>query len=331
MNLAGFMVAMGLSTGVLLMSISLLQTARDNFFHHHQLVMFEEGAEFVVDIIERTLQQATPESTGPESSPRHRSAGSATSHPHDSSQTSQTSHTSRTSQRSSSITPARPWPPQLDDGSIQGVDNAYLGGDADSVGKMITPGLGGSDMLWVHLGSASGTQINCAGFERSGAPLDASDSAWVIIHLVPGPAGEPELHCRYRGKTKWESQAILSGVEYFQVLFGLDTDQDGLPNQYLNAAAISARQREAPADVRSLWHQVVAVHVALVMRSTDNVKFRTPKFQPMDLFGRDYATTLGTADPGTRVGHEVPSDTERHRVRYRIDTIIFLQQRKYTA
>lgn len=297
------MVAMTVSSAVLLMSMWLLQAARDNFLHHHQSLLFQDGAGFVFEVIERTLQQATRAPSQPDRLPGPVSADTFTSSP------------PRT---------APPWPPRTDQGSIQGFDNARLSGDADDVGTLITPGLRGSDMLWVNLGSTPGITINCAGFERSGDALDKSEHGWVIIHLVPGIAGESDLHCRYRGQKKWESQAILSGVESFQVLYGLDADEDGLPNQYLNAGSISAQQTGQHGAAGSPWHQVVAVHIAMVLRAADGGK--PAPFQPIDLFGSDYADTAAGTDPGTRLRYEDLSEADRHRIRYRTDRIIFLKQ-----
>jgi Tfp pilus assembly protein PilW len=54
----GLMVAMSVSCGVLLTSVSLLQIARENFQYHHQATLLEDSAAFAIEIIARTLQQA---------------------------------------------------------------------------------------------------------------------------------------------------------------------------------------------------------------------------------------------------------------------------------
>jgi Tfp pilus assembly protein PilW len=54
----GLMIAMTVSCGVLLTSVSLLQIARENFQHHHQASLLEDSAAFALEVIARTLRQA---------------------------------------------------------------------------------------------------------------------------------------------------------------------------------------------------------------------------------------------------------------------------------
>lgn len=51
---------------------------------------------------------------------------------------------------------------------------------------------------------------------------------------------------------------IAVGVEDMQVLYGFDTDEDGLANAYVRADAIDADAGE--------WRQVVSVRVTLLLR-----------------------------------------------------------------
>ncbi|MBF0435565.1 MAG: PilW family protein [Magnetococcales bacterium] len=52
-------------------------------------------------------------------------------------------------------------------------------------------------------------------------------------------------------------QAVVDGIEMMKLIYGVDTDGDGVPNQYVTAANVSN------------WSQVVTVQISLVMRSQD--------------------------------------------------------------
>lgn len=284
----GLMIAMTVSCGVLLASISLLQMARENFQYHHQATLLEDSATFALEITVRTLQQAAQNDgwASPDSTSEH-------------------SHFN------------------LSDGSVQGLDNARMSGDAASVGTPAGTAVNGNDVLAVNLRSVDGDAINCAGFVVPGASSQSAESSWVFFHIVPGTGGEPDLHCRYRGQQKWDSQVILSGVEYFQLLYGLDTDGDNLPNQYLSASAIAEKNKAKSANEASLWRSVVAVHVALILRSAtgDN---QSSAFKGVTLFGDDYPASSKSADPGTRIDPDDLAAPVRTRARRHIEAVIFL-------
>ena len=288
--MTSLMVAMTVSCGMILASISLLQIARDNFQHHHQAALLEDSAAFALEIISRTLQQAAQNGSSESLDPL-----------------SETS------------------PFNLSDGSVQGLDNARMSSDTTSIGTTSVAALNGNDVMAVNLRSVDGDVLNCAGFVVPAGSSHSSESAWVMFHVVPGIDGEPDLHCRYRGQKKWDSQAILSGVEYFQVLYGLDTDEDNLPNQYLSASAIAEKDKAKPASDPSWWRRVAAVHVALVLRSPAGDK-QSAVFKGLSLFGDDYVTANASADPGTRIAPDDLVAAVRTRARRQVDAVIFLHR-----
>ena len=286
----GLMIAMTISCGVLLASVSLLQIARENFQYHHQATLLEDSAAFALEIIARTVQQAAQNDVLalPES-------------------ISENSHFN------------------LSDGSVQGLDNARMSSDAANIG---TPGgmaVNGNDVLAVNLRSVDGDAINCAGFVIPGGSSQSPESGWVFFHIVLGAGGEPDLHCRYHGQQKWDSQVILSGVEYFQLLYGLDTDGDNLPNQYLSASAIAEKNKANSANETSLWRSVVAVHVALILRSAAG-DYQSSAFKRTTLFGDDYVAANEGADPGTRVDPDDLAASVRTRARRHVEAVIFLHK-----
>lgn len=277
------MIAMSLSSGVLLASVSLLQLAREDFLHHHQKIMLEDSATYGLHAIARTLQQASRDE--PRSSPVP-------------------SSTTSSSMKA----------------SVQGADNARL----HTTGAITIPGVNGSDVLMIQLDSARGQVIDCAGFA---VPQDAAappGNAWVMFYVAPGPAGEPELFCRYHGQKQWDSQAIITGVECLQVLFGTDTDDDGLPNQFLSASAWA--QQQTAEGGSSAAHRIVAVHIALLLRS--EIGGSKAALSPgTDLFGSAYTRNHGQTDIGTAACPETLSAPLRNRMRRRVDAVIFLPDR----
>jgi type IV pilus assembly protein PilW len=150
-------------------------------------------------------------------------------------------------------------------------------------------GVNGSDELTLHFtGSgvvADGNVINCAGFAIANA---LPDQGWSIFYVARNSQGEPELRCKYFGGNGWSSQALVAGVESFQVLYGVDTDADGIVNQYLNATSVTAQ---------SHWNRVVALRIALLLRAARHAgsSIRPDHYA---LFGENYAAA---GDPGTRI------------------------------
>ncbi|MGO4380768.1 PilW family protein [Pseudoduganella sp. RAF53_2] len=147
---------------------------------------------------------------------------------------------------------------------------AFAGLDAASIKENTSaidepqPAINGSDVLLVHFaGSADGAMVNCAGFEEAGP------HAWSIFYVGKAADGEAELRCKYKGASNWAADAIVRGVDSFQLLYGLDTDepQDGIPNRYLTADAINAMDAATAAagTPKSNWRRVASVRVALLL------------------------------------------------------------------
>ena len=172
------------------------------------------------------------------------------------------------------------------------VDHALMGANPTSqmaIQGQDNSGVNGSDELTLYFAGsgivADGNVINCAGF----AVADTlPDQGWSIFYVARNSEGEPELRCKYKGSSAWTSQALVAGVESFQVLYGVDSDADGIANQYLNASNVNAL---------SLWNQVVALRIALLLRAARNSgNSNAPNVYA--LFGENYDAA---ADPGTRI------------------------------
>lgn len=201
--------------------------------------------------------------------------------------------------------------------AVTGLDNVSL--------PAVTPVLegalrGDSDALAIHFaGDPSGRQRNCAGMPVTEAGTIEDDRGWSVFHVGVDAQGEPELRCKHRGDAGWVSQAVVSGVMSFQVLYGLDRDGDGLPNDFVSASRLQALDAATAAEV-SLWTRIVAVRIGMLLRSTQPIP-GLPAPHRFTLFGDAYAASYGAADPGSTL----PAERLRADRLYRqFDTVIFL-------
>jgi len=192
--------------------------------------------------------------------------------------------------------------------------------------------INGSDVLAIHFsGSANKndlSMINCAGFAVRRAASASDDFGWSIFYVAKNTLGESELRCKYRGAKQWQSQALIAGVESFQVLYGVDTDGDGFCNITLNATAIDEHDKNNEVISHAnmaWWSRVVSVHVSMLLRAA-NKSSQTSKVEFIDLFGKDYADHFSQRDRGTHLSlHNLPSESQS-RLRRVVRSVIYLNQ-----
>jgi len=185
---------------------------------------------------------------------------------------------------------------------VGGFDAATVGRSSPGIGLAQGGAVNGSDVLALRFsgsggGSGDGSALNCAGF----AEAYSSSPAWSIFYVAVSEDGEAELRCKYRGDGNWSADAIVRGVDSFQVLYGLDTDTpaDGTPNRYLNASAIRALDAalaldggtpaEQAADLRrkTHWKRVASLRVSLLLHGERNSR-QSPEDMVYHLFGPAY-------------------------------------------
>ena len=179
----------------------------------------------------------------------------------------------------------------------------------------------GSDVLALRF-AGDGIGTNCAGFAS-----DPGVDGWSIFYVARAADGETELRCKYRGEHGWGSDALVRGVDTFQVRYGLDTDTpaDGVANEFVTAAHINALDEalvlvgaDAAARARDLrrkthWKRIVSVEVALLLHGG-------PRSRPdgglmrFDLFGQAYADAQ-PGDQGARVDERALAPTLQNRAR----------------
>ncbi|MCG8052258.1 MAG: PilW family protein [Candidatus Thiodiazotropha endolucinida] len=82
------------------------------------------------------------------------------------------------------------------------------------------------------------------------------------------------------------AQALVSGIARMRALYGIDTDGDGLANQYLTATLV---------DDGALWVNVVAIRVGIVAGSGEGQElpaaFRPETPEEMDVMGSTFTPT----------------------------------------
>jgi type IV pilus assembly protein PilW len=148
--------------------------------------------------------------------------------------------------------------------------------------------------------------------------------AWLaragLEHFLRGAdaSGETELRCKYRSASGWGADAIVRGVDSFQVLYGVDTDTppDGVPNTYLNATAVQAIAG---------WKRVCSIKLALLLHGERNTRSDTVDAR-YDLFGPAYSDAHGE-DLGVRVVESSLPPSQRLRARRLFSMTVALRNR----
>lgn len=281
-SLVSLMLALSISLGIVLSAIHLTVQAELLHQRARQLSLLEDQAHQVIELIERLLQQA------------------------------------------GYVDVVKPMPVQAArplEGAIDGADNAIVSGNTQAGVAMAKSVSLASDLLLIQLrGDSAGTVINCAGFPIPAASGPSDLAGRSILYVGLDPANEPELRCFFRGTSQWSSQALASGVLTFQVRFGLDTDDDGLPNLFVGPSKLSdltAHQTGSDVSVRT---QIVAVHIALLMRSTQRLGSST-LLKPFLLFGNLPQLCANDFAADEQV---LPSQLKSYRLYRQFDKLIFL-------
>ena len=212
--------------------------------------------------------------------------------------------------------------------ALRGLDNTVISGTAEEISVKTGSGFHGSDALAIHFSASSldSKMIlhNCAGFTVPPTSLDGIDRGWSVFYIVRGTNGTGDFRCKYRGTYQWDSQSLASGVVTLQFLYGLDTDNDGLPNQFLNATTINQKENTAGQSEGSVWRHVVAVHIALVMQAEADLVDQAPP-DLLDLFGRFYSDAYAANDPGTHFSLSDFPVVQRKRLSRVFDRLVFLR------
>ncbi|MDR3454365.1 MAG: PilW family protein [Rhodoferax sp.] len=153
--------------------------------------------------------------------------------------------------------------------TVRGFNNAKVASptNIDDDGATNNGGYNNSDTLALRFHGSSkldnavapdDSMIDCQGVSQN-YPANGDDVALSLFWVKTDSTGEPALQCISRGNPKSpglsrNTQPILKGVETFQVMYGLDTDGDSVPEKWVSGQNV--------AD----WKQVAAIRVGFVIR-----------------------------------------------------------------
>ncbi|WP_338758634.1 PilW family protein [Massilia sp. METH4] len=293
-GLAEMLVALGLGLVVALAAAAMLLVANGDFAQHAASARIDDGGRYALELVGQALRQAAWTDLD---------AGT---------------------------------PPPDGDAAIAGLDNRTLPRMAAGM-EEASPArtLHGSDVLAIRFAGSGtdggdGSIVDCAGFT-----VGAGEAGWSIFYVGTAGDGETELRCKYRGNSgAWNADAIVRGVDSFQVLYGLDTDADGIPNRYLNATAVhaldaalplsGATHQERALDLRrkTHWKRIVAVRAALLLHGEARSRAGSLPVR-WQLFGG----RVDPDDPGTLVDEAAMPEPLRLRARRLFDTVVLLRNR----
>lgn len=296
LGLVELLVALVLGLLVSLAAASLLMSAQSGYAAQNALAQTDDAGRFALEAIERAARQSAWVDLDREEAPP-----------------------------SAAAIPAR----------IGGLDNHVLGKGA-GIDNARPGGVNGSDVLVLRFDGAGsgadgdGSVLSCAGFS-----VGAGNEGWSIFYVAAGAAGDAELRCRYRGQNSWRSDALVSGVDTFQVLYGLDTDDpaDGVPNRYLAARAVhaldaalaldgaTAGERERDLRRKTHWKRIASVRVALLLHGAPG-GIQEREALAYELFGPGYTDP---DDVGTRIDEASLPPAQRWRERRSFATTIVMR------
>lgn len=301
-----FAIATLLGMMVMLLSSALLLGASSSFRGNGEAMLMTDSGRHALDVLEQAVRQSAYVNWDAESAPPELAAEAA---------------------------PA-----------IAGLDAHSISRSSDGIGEPLAAVANGSDVLAIRFAgtgggsNGDGSMLNCAGFGVA-APVAEMERGWSIFYVALNADGDPELRCKYRGANGWGADAVVGGVDSFQVLYGLDTDvpSDGVPNTYVNATAISqldaglALVGSTPDELqrdrnrKTNWKRVCSVKVALLLRG--DVGSRPDSVAGIfDLFGKAYADAHGD-DVGVRVLESQLPPAQQLRARQVFSTTIMLRNR----
>lgn len=297
LSLAELLVAVSLGLGVLLAGSTLLVGANASYVGHADAAGIDDSGRYALEVIGRAVRQ------GAFADWERLGAGGPA--------------------------PGTPAP-------LLGLDDRSISKTSFGIDSPLTASVNHSDVLAVRYTGAGagpdgdGSVLNCAGF-----PVHALEDGWSIFYVARNADGQGELRCKYRGTSSWGADAVVAGVDGFQVLYGLDTDtpRDGVANRFVSASALNAldaalspsgatpAELEADRNAKTSWKRVTSVKVALLLHGERPF---TGIVAPAahELFGQDYGAAHAISDPGVTLSEAELSGRAGPRMR-RLFTAVY--------
>jgi type IV pilus assembly protein PilW len=296
LTIVELMIAITLGMAVALVAVSLLVSASSAWVAQAEAASVDDAGRFALAVIERAARQASFVDW------EHAGTGSATD---------------------PAAAPA-----------VRGLDAASLSSSMPGLTEPRAPAVNSSDVLALRFtgsgrGDGDGSATTCAGFS-----VGAGQEGWSIFYVGIGPGGVPELRCKFRGANNWSAEAVVGGVDSFQVLYGID--RDGAISRYLRASDInaldqtlaveggSAQERERDRMRKSWWKRVASIKVALLVHGARRAQ--QPGGPPLyHMFGTAYSDADGRNDAGTSVARGTMAPALQQRARRLFAATIMLR------
>lgn len=143
-----------------------------------------------------------------------------------------------------------------------------------------------------------GSMPDCRG--QNPTIVNSSDVAMSVYWVEADVDGEPALKClsgSTSGTPAFAAQTLVRGVETLRVMYGVDTNNDSIPDRWVDATGVNAIPAVAPAT--NPWAMVTAVRLGMVIRgapgSAQDAVART--LYPL---GRDFSAASTFVAPADR-------------------------------
>jgi type IV pilus assembly protein PilW len=157
--------------------------------------------------------------------------------------------------------------------------------------------------------AADESMIDCAGNPVRTAPSERDDRLVSVFHVAVGADGEPALMCSRSatGLAPYSTQPVISGVESFQVLYGVDgftsantaftNTADSVPDKYLRADQILVGGQADSKTTYDNWRRVRSIRIGMVLRGPLNSQQEkiAQTFYPFGLAKQSANGTPGSA------------------------------------
>ena len=297
LTLIELLVAMGLGLLIALAAASALVVARQGFSNVDAASQLRDNGRFVQDVLQRIGVQVGFKSLQYAATTRTANTKGVTDNPEPN--IYGMNNASRTS------------------------NNAWYEGTSRANGSVAY----GSDILVLRFQTstatesspaADGTMIDCMGIAPTAIPTARDDRLISILHVGIGTDGEPALMCSRSttGSAPYDTQPLVSGVENFQVLYGVDgvtpgnttvpiaTAADSVPERYLRADQLTVADNDLATYAN--WQRVRSLRIGLVLRGAPGSALdRTSQtFYPLGSAKASSSGAIGSAfasssDPNT--------------------------------
>lgn len=308
LTLLELMIAMALGLLIMLTATGLLLAGKAAYLSQNQIAAVQESGRYAIQIISRAIRQSAYPAI--DQAAVLMPLSSETTASIDGRDGMTLRKTSAGLQSASEV------------GVVNGSDIlalAYFGDDAD--------------------GKGNGSMLNCVGMvvpePVAGNALEAQRS-WSIFYIAKDSGGEPELRCKYKTANGWNADAIVRGVESFQVLYGVDADENGIPDYFINASKVdflderlslagnNAVERALDRQRNTHWKKVRAIRFSLLIRGAEQTR-QDALSNTYDLFGEDYSALFSSIDDGVLIDETKLPRKERSRIRKVFTTTVFLR------